>query len=204
MLDVDGDEKTKKGIRRGAINWLTTKLTKEELKKLTDGSRTTATWAVESLCNRVDAGIADQMVASGVDPQTLVDSCEQLGEWFATRSDRLESVVGVEIVQVKEGLPNPPYSTKQYEQVADLYLRAALAALRWPYITTHWLVDKDIPSSDHHIDPRCYNVHKLYTLIAGKAGHGLDTIYGIEPKYGQKPEHNVFWSKWMCHGDPPA
>jgi hypothetical protein len=198
-------EKPTKGIRAGVIQYLGTNMSEEDAKKLTDGSRTTAQWTVESLCQRVSAGTAEKMTSSKADAETLTKDCTKLGDWFAERSDRIQSIAGVEIVQVSKDsdIPNPPYSPKQYEDVATMYVRAALAALRFPYVTTHYNIDKNIPG-DHHYDPRCYNVHHLYALIAGKFAHGADTIYGIDPKYGSKKEHNVWWSKGPCHGDPPA
>ena len=177
-----------------------------------DGVKTTSGWAAAEVCKRVTAAGADAIADPDVKKhaaavKTLTDLCgdPKLSAWFASRS-RVGERTNVEIAQLGEGQPLPavPYSEKQYDGVAGLYLQAALAARRWPFISTHRLEDRDIPGG--HDDPRCFNVNKLYKLIASKMGHDPATIYGLEPKYGGPGDAtaNVTWTKSMCHADPPA
>jgi len=79
-------------------------------------------------------------------------------------------------------------------------LRAALAANHFPSVTTHWLVDRDPDAKikGGHYDPRCFDVHHLYSLIAGDMGHHAASEYGITPVYGTKPPANVWWTLAEC------
>jgi hypothetical protein len=176
-----------------------------------DGAGTTALWAVEDLCAKVStegAGAVaapDAAKAKTPNADILDTRCAAVARLFRIRNERIAPIVGVEIVQPKDDLPlpNPPYLPKQYDDLAKLYILAALAALRWPKITTHREIDKVIKGG--HGDPRCFNLHELYRLIAGKMKHDAATIYGIEPKYGKDgtPGINIAWTKEMCHGAAP-
>lgn len=177
-----------------------------------DGTKTTAGWAVAEICARAtDVGadaIANPDKAKHAAAVKEIEShCgdKKFAAWLQSRN-RIGERTNVEIAQVGGGkaLPNPPYSEKQYEGVASMYLRAALAAQRWPFVSTHRYEDRDVPGG--HNDPRCFNVHKLYGLLAKKMAHPAATIYGLEPKYGGPADAsaNVSWTKAMCHADPPA
>ncbi len=177
-----------------------------------DGTKTTAGWAVAEICARAaDVGadaIANPDKAKHAAAVKAIEShCgdKKFAAWLQSRN-RIGERTNVEIAQVGGGkpLPNPPYSEKQYEGVATIYLRAALAAHRWPFVSTHRYEDRDIPGG--HDDPRCFNVHKLYGQIAKRMIHPPATIYGLEPKYGGASDSsaNVSWTKTMCHADPPA
>jgi len=177
-----------------------------------DGTKTTAGWAVAEVCKRVAETGADAI--ADPDPKkhaaavkTLEAHCgdAKFAAWLESR-DRVGERTNAEIAQLGEGkpLPNPPYSEGQYEGVAKVYLQAALAAHRWPFVSTHRYEDRDIAGG--HDDPRCFNVTKLYGNIAAKMSHPSGTIYGLEPKYGGASDAaaNVSWTKTMCHADPPA
>jgi hypothetical protein len=109
---------------------------------------TSATWAVEAICTRYNNG--DRAIAAPNKQDSLGDACDALGEYFKIRNSRIKSSVAVEIIQVgaisEQGnqntcsasnpniatLPNPPYSDNQYNSALALYLRAALAAGKFP------------------------------------------------------------------------
>jgi hypothetical protein len=98
-------------------------------------------------------------------------------------------------------LDTPPYTDRQYVNVINLYLRAALMAGRFPEIITHFAVDA---FAGGHCDPRCFNLGKLYELIAASMGHPKGASYGIQPSYGLKSgTNNVWWSDKICHGSHP-
>jgi hypothetical protein len=179
---------------------------------------TSATWAVEAICNRYHNG--DKSIAVPNQQDDLSNACEKLGEYFKIRNNRIKSSVAVEIVQVgaisEQGnqntcsasnpniatLPNPPYSDNQYNSALALYLRAALAAGKFPQATTHFALDVFDPEA--HCDPRCFNLTKLYSSIASVMGHASGSTYGIKPSYGTKGgTNNIWWDDNICHGSAP-
>jgi hypothetical protein len=176
-----------------------------------DGVKTAAGWAAAEVCKRVTASGADAIAdadknkhAAAVKSLTQLCGDKKLSAWFESRK-RIGERTNVEIAQLGEGqpLPQTPYSEKQYDGVAKLYLQSALAAKRWPFITTHREEDKQFPGG--HDDPRCFNVTHLYSLIASKMTHDPATVYGLEPVYGGPGDKNanVTWTKTLCHADPP-
>jgi hypothetical protein len=177
-----------------------------------DGVKTTVAWTSVEICKRVSAEGADNIADS--DPKkhkaamaTLDAKCKDkdFAKWIESRK-RIGERVNVEIAQIGEGkaLPDPPYGPTQYEGVANLYLKAALAALRWPSITTHRWEDRDIPGG--HDDPRCFDLDNLYDVIATKMSHPAGTIYGLVPKYGGAgdADANISWTAGQCHGKSPS
>jgi hypothetical protein len=179
---------------------------------------TTATWAVEAICTRFNGG--DRSVAVPTELDSLSSACKPLGEYFKVRNSRVKSAVAVEIIQVgaisDTGnqntcsasnpniaiLPNPPYSDNQYNSAVALYLRAALAAGKFPQATTHFALDTF--AADAHCDPRCFNLTKLYNSIASVMAHAQGSTYGITPSYGtQGGTHNIWWDDNICHGSAP-
>jgi hypothetical protein len=179
---------------------------------------TTATWAVESICTRFNGG--DRSVAIPTELDRLSSACQPLGDYFNVRNSRVKSAVAVEIIQVgavsAKGnqntcsasnpniakLPNPPYSDNQYNSAVALYLRAALAAGKFPQATTHFALDTFAP--DAHCDPRCFNLTKFYNSIASVMGHSPGSTYGITPSYGtQGGINNIWWNDNICHGSAP-
>jgi hypothetical protein len=181
---------------------------------------TTATWAVESLCVRYNNGEGDAILLNeGRDP-ALSKACGTLTNYFSIRNNRVRSSVATEIVQVgarsEKGnqntcdanngniatLPNPPYSNNQYDRALALYLRATLAAGKYPQMTTHFALDTFDPSA--HCDPRCFNLTKLYNLVATTMGHAQGSTYGIKPSYGtQLGTNNIWWNDRICHAPRP-
>jgi hypothetical protein len=180
---------------------------------------TTATWSVESICTRFNSG--DRSVANPGQEQSLSGACAPLGNYFNIRNTRVKSAVAAEIVQVgvrsERGnqntcsisnpnvatLPNPPYSDNQYSYTLAFYLRSALAAGKFPQVTTHFLLDTFDPEG--HCDPRCFNVNKLYKAIATTMGHAPGSSYGITPSYGTRTgTNNVWWDNRICHGSAPS
>lgn len=179
---------------------------------------TTATWAVEGICSRYNRG--DRSVAVPGQENSLSGACNPLGDYFNIRNTRVKSSVAVEIIQVgarsETGsqntcnasnpniaeLPNPPYSDNQYNSATSLYLRAALAAGKFPQATTHFALDTFDPEA--HCDPRCFNLTKLYNSIASVMGHARGSTYGITPSYGtQGGTNNIWWDDNICHGSAP-
>ncbi len=179
---------------------------------------TTATWAVEGICNRYNNG--DRSVAALSQENSLSRSCTPLGDYFNIRNSRVKSSVAVEIIQVGARsargsqntcsasnpniaeLPNPPYSDHQYNSATSLYLRAALASGKFPQATTHFALDTFDPEA--HCDPRCFNLTKLYNSIASVMGHPSGSTYGITPSYGTKGgTNNIWWDNNICHGSAP-
>ena len=178
---------------------------------------TTATWAVESICTRLNGG--DRSVAIPTELDSLTSACKPLGDYFNVRNRRVKSAVAIEIIQVgaisAQGnqntcsarnpniatLPNPPYSDNQYNSAVALYLRAALAAGKFPQTTTHFALDTFAP--DAHCDPRCFNLTKLYNSIASVMGHSQGSRYGITPSYGTTNGNNIWWNDKICHALAP-
>lgn len=179
---------------------------------------TTATWSVESICTRFNSG--DRSVANPGQESSLSSACAPLTNYFNTRNTRVKSSVAAEIVQVgarsERGnqntcsasnpniatLPNPPYSENQYNSTAAIYLRSALAAGKFPQMTTHFILDTFDPEG--HCDPRCFNLNKLYNSIASTMGHAKGSSYGITPSYGTRSgTNNIWWNDRICHGSAP-
>ncbi len=179
---------------------------------------TTATWTIESICNSYNRG--DRSVAIPDREDSLSSACGTLSTYFNVRNSRVRSSVAVEILQVgvdsEQGnqntcdpnngnistLPNPAYSENQYDRTLTLYLRAALAAGKFPQITTHFALDTF--ASDAHCDPRCFNLTKLYQKSAAVLGHASGSTYGIKPSYGtQLGPNNIWWDDRICHDAPP-
>ncbi len=101
----------------------------------------------------------------------------------------------------------PAYTDNQYEQLARLYLRAALEAGRYPQIVTHYWLDYDNGRKiGSHCDPRGLNLTELYRRIASYLGHSPEFLYGLKPAYGRSPEqgHNVWWSATVMGEEPPS
>lgn len=90
----------------------------------------------------------------------------------------------------------PAYTPEQYQQVARLYLHAALQAGQFPEITTHYWVDQGkFGKIGDHCDPRGFDLMGLYQEISFALGHPQETLYGIKAQYGLHPEKgdNVWW-----------
>jgi hypothetical protein len=196
---------------------------KEAQKKLSASSGrvfTTATWAVESICTRYNNGESADILINDSKEETLSNACDTLTNYFNIRNDRVRSSVATEIVQVgarsEKGnqntcdarnsniaaFPTPPYSNNQYDRAQALYLRAALAAGRYPQTTTHFALDTF--DAGGHCDPRCFNLTKLYNSIATTMGHAQGSTYGITPSYGtQTKTNNIWWNDRICHSPHP-
>jgi hypothetical protein len=179
---------------------------------------TTATWSVEAICTRYNRG--DRSVTTPSQEAALRTACAPLSNYFNVRNSRVKSSVAAEIIQVGARsasgnqntcsasnpniatLPNPPYSENQYNSTAAIYLRSALAAGKFPQITTHFILDTFDPEG--HCDPRCFNLNKLYNSIALAMGHAQGSSYGIIPSYGTRSGmNNIWWSDRICHGSAP-
>jgi hypothetical protein len=179
---------------------------------------TTATWAVEAICTRYNGG--DRSIANPNQEDSLRSACGPLTNYFNVRNSRVKSSVAAEIIQVGARsdrgnqntcsarnpniatLPNPPYSDNQYNSTTSMYLRAALAAGKFPQMTTHFALDAFDPEG--HCDPRCFNLNKLYNSIASVMGHAQGSGYGIVPSYGTRPgTDNIWWNDRICHGSAP-
>jgi hypothetical protein len=191
---------------------------KEAREKLAAASGriyTTATWAVEAICTRYNGG--DRSIANPSQEDSLRSACGPLTNYFNIRNSRVKSTVAAEILQVgtrsDKGnqntcsasnpniatLPNPPYSDNQYNSITSMYLRAALAAGKFPQMTTHFALDTFDPEG--HCDPRCFNLTKLYNEIASVMGHARGSSYGIVPSYGTRSgTNNIWWDDRICHG----
>jgi hypothetical protein len=180
---------------------------------------TTATWSVESICSRYNSG--DKSVANPGQAASLSSVCAPLTNYFNIRNSRVKSSVAAEIIQVgarsERGnqntcsasnsniatLPTPPYSDNQYGSALGLYLRAALAAGKFPQLTTHFALDTFDPGG--HCDPRCFNLNKLYNSIASTMGHAQGSSYGLTPSYGTRSgTNNIWWDNRICHGSAPS
>jgi hypothetical protein len=100
----------------------------------------------------------------------------------------------------------PAYTPEQYQSLVRLYLQSALQADRFPEITTHYWVDQGTYGKiGTHCDPRGLDLMYLYQQISATIGDPLETIYGIEPKYGLHPEKgdNLWWSEAVLGDLPP-
>lgn len=177
---------------------------------------TTASLAVEEVCNRIRAGKVKEIAASEEAEKFLESECGKghvLAELFRMRKERVQSSTNIEISLEKgsdtDTRHRPPkplkavYSEEQYESVKKLYLQAALQAGVYPEITTHFWVDKDFTGG--HADPRCFNLKHLYEIISATLGHSKGSVYGIYPiNYGTTSgTYNVWWNDIVCHGPPP-
>jgi hypothetical protein len=179
---------------------------------------TSASWAVEEICARLTPATVKATAVPGKE-KDLTDTCGELANYFQERRARIASAVTVEIVQPgvksKDGdqntcnpdnpnivpLDNPPYSDNQYQSIVALYLRAALVAGIFPEITTHFVEDAFIQG---HCDPRCFDMGKLYSLIAAALSHPAGSSYGADPNYGKKwGTNNVWWVDKICHKPHP-
>jgi hypothetical protein len=191
---------------------------KEKLAAASGRIFTTATWSVEAICNRYNGG--DRSVAAPNQEDSLRSACKPLSNYFNVRNSRVKSSVAAEIIQVgarsERGnqntcsasnpniatLPSPPYSDNQYNSATSLYLRAALAAGKFPQMTTHFTLDTFDPEG--HCDPRCFNLTKLYNSIASTMGHAQGSTYGVTPSYGTNSStNNIWWNDRICHGSAP-
>ncbi len=180
---------------------------------------TTATWSVESICTRYNSG--DKSLVNPGQEASLRSACAPLTNYFNIRNSRVKSTVAAEIIQVgarsERGnqntcsasnaniatLPTPPYSDNQYGSALGLYLRAALAAGKFPQLTTHFALDTFDPGG--HCDPRCFNLNKLYNSIASTMGHAQGSSYGLTPSYGTRSgTNNIWWDNRICHGSAPS
>ncbi len=181
---------------------------------------TSATWAVESICDRYNNGESANIVINDSGEETLSNACGPLTNYFNIRNNRVRSSVTTEIIQVGArsakgnqntcdaknsniaAFPNPAYSENQYERAQALYLRATLSAGKYPQTTTHFLLDTF--DSGGHCDPRCFNLTKLYNSIATTMGHAQGSTYGITPSYGtQTKTNNIWWNDRICHAPRP-
>ena len=179
---------------------------------------TTGTWAVEAVCSRYNGG--DSSITEPNQEDTLRNACGTLDNYFKIRNSRVRSSVAAEIIQVgarsSKGnqntcsasnpniatFPQPPYSDNQYSAATALYLRAALAAGKFPQMTTHFALDAFDPAA--HCDPRCFNLNQLYNSLATVMGHTQGSSYGIKPSYGkQGGVNNIWWDDRICHGSAP-
>jgi hypothetical protein len=179
---------------------------------------TTGTWTIEAICSSYNRG--DRSMAIADRENSLQNACGSLSNYFNVRNSRIRSSVTAEILQLgarsEQGnqntcdpnngniatLPTPAYSENQYDRTLALYLRAALAAGKFPQMTTHFALDTF--SSDAHCDPRCFNLTKLYQKSAAVLGHASGSTYGIKPSYGtQLGTNNIWWNDRICHDSPP-
>jgi hypothetical protein len=148
------------------------------------------------------------VAASAATAPNLEGACNRLAPLFTARAARIGSTVNVEIVQERgtdclataAATPLSPYTDNQFQSVKRLYLRAALETGTFPEITTHFLIDRGIGD---HCDPRCFNVNRLYSLIAAAFGHRAGSLYGITPSYGTAAPHNIWWYDRVCGGSHP-
>ena len=167
-----------------------------------------ATWAVEDVCSGVAAGNAATLAAAPARVTELQDACAAIATLTATRRGRIGATTNVEIVQERGSdcrttgtlTPLQPYTNDQYDGVKRVYLRAALAAGRFPEVTTHFLIDRGIGD---HCDPRCFDLGRLYTSIQTALGHRTGSRYGVVPAYGTSAPANVWWHDTVCQGTHP-
>jgi hypothetical protein len=191
-----------------------------KLSASSGGIFTTATWAIESICTRYDNGESEDILINDSQEETMSKACGTLTDYFTIRNERVRSSVTTEILQVgvrsdkgnqntcdaRNGniatFPNPAYSDNQYDRAQALYLRATLAAGKYPQTTTHFSVDTF--AAGGHCDPRCFNLTKLYNSIATTMGHAQGSTYGITPSYGtQTKTNNIWWNDRICHNPHP-
>jgi hypothetical protein len=167
-----------------------------------------AVWAVEDLCASVAGGGGAALAATPAQAPALETACTALSTLTLARADRIASTVNVELVAEAGShgrttgklIPLPPYTETQYDNVAQLYLRAAFEAKFFPEITTHFQVDKALKG---HSDPRCFKLEYLYGKIAALMKHPKGTTYGFTPSYGTGAAHNVWWNDTVCGGSHP-
>ena len=170
-------------------------------------------WAVEDICSYVIGSVgesgenfrASELEDMALDEYegALCDACVELESLTAARRWRAWGTVNVEIAQVAgsgyrtgpSAQRLPPFTDDQYQSVMQLYLHAALEAGTFPEITTHFVVDRGIGT---HIDPRCFDLGRLYRLIAGALDHDQTSRYGAEPSYGTRAPANVWWDNHVC------
>jgi hypothetical protein len=165
-------------------------------------------WAVEDICGAVSPATAPAMATTPADAATLEAKCAALRPLLGIRAARIGSAFNVEIVKeggsdcrTKEPLtPLSAYTPSQMENVKKLYLNAALQALAFPAITTHFQIDK---AAGDHCDPRCFNLTALYRDIQSALGHPTGCTYGIAPAYGTGSGDNVWWHGKVCGGAHP-
>jgi hypothetical protein len=176
---------------------------------------TSATWGVELVVVLARSDLFAKILAVKGKDADLKTAAVDLFPYFTGRDAIISSTVTAEIVQpgvtkaggdagfVNSCMPNdarvapfrkPSYSDNQYNNVRALYLRAALAAKSYPFITTHKVVDEKYGG---HCDPRCFNIGRLYDDIATTVGHNVGpSRYGVEPTYGNKPGTSVWWDNF--------
>lgn len=221
VLTTQGSKKGVKGAKgefeteyADALAWL-------------DGSgevNSAGTWAVEDICQKVKSlSEAELSAIAATSPKDLQDACGALSALFSARKARLATMMNVEIYQIrgsdgstaKGAKPLPAYTDNQYDNVKQLYIRAALEANLFPETTTHFLIDQKEGLEDKadgtgkksigdHTDPRCFDLTRLYRDIAGALHHPAGCTYGITPIYGTKKGANVWWHAPVCGGPPPA
>jgi hypothetical protein len=168
---------------------------------------TAAAWAAEDICSLMSSTGAAALVPAKGDEPKLEKACGDIKELTDKRRSRVGSAVNVEIVQNKGGGCSPTstevlpaYTATQYANVTQLYLRAAMEASFFPEVTTHKLVDRGVGD---HCDPRCFNLGKLYEMIATTLKHPTGTTYGITETYGTDTNSNVWWQEKVCGSAAP-
>jgi uncharacterized protein DUF4157 len=180
----------------------------------------TAIWSTGELCAKLTTSGAAAMASKGMEI-ALSTGCAGLAPYFAVRAQRTVSLIPVEINQETglknpkskdqntcnpkssnvKPLPSPAYTASQYAALVKLYLQAALAAGRFPKITTHFVVDA---FEKGHCDPRCFDLTRLYHDIAVVMNHAAHSRYGDLPSYGTTwGTHNIWWNDTICGGGPP-
>jgi hypothetical protein len=185
-----------------------TAIARNELNAGSGEVHTTGAWAATEICQIVQTQGALAAANSPTAVFSFQAACIRLAPVIEARRERIGSTMNVETAQETgsttpgkgPALPRPAYNDTQYEDLALLYLRAALQAYRWPHITTHFVVDR---GTGDHIDPRCFDIGKLYRTIATLMGHRQNTSYGIAPSYGTSATSAVWWDKVVCGGPPP-
>lgn len=221
-IETEGKDtvKDKKKVHEpGAIE----QLTDPKVEKI----YTSATWGVELIATLCRLEMFAEIFARKGKAADLKAAADALYPYFSGRNAIIGSTVTAEIVQPgvtkeaeKKGFKNscaannaqvvpfqsPSYSENQYDNVHLLYLRAAVMAKHFPFVTTHKLVDEKYGG---HCDPRCFNLGHLYDKIATTVGHKVGTsLYGAEPTYGNQPGKSVWWddfskSNHVCAEAPP-
>jgi hypothetical protein len=169
---------------------------------------TTGAWAATEICQVVQEKGVVAAASSLTTAVPLQAACIRLAPVIQARRERIGSTTNVETAQetgsTRPGkgpaLPKPAYEESQYDDLALLYLRSALQAYRWPQITTHFVVDR---VGGDHIDPRCFDLGRLYRKIASLMAHPPNTSYGIVPSYGTSAPSSIWWDKFVCGGSPP-
>jgi hypothetical protein len=179
-----------------------------ELNATSGDVHTTAAWTATEICDIVRAKGAPAAASSPLAAVPLQAACIRLAPVIEARRERIGSTANIETAQDTgsttrgrgPALPNPAYNESQYDDLVLLYLRAASQAYRWPQITTHLVVDRGVGD---HIDPRCFDLMKLYRKIAALMGHPQNTVYGIMPVYGTSQTSTVWWDPVACGVPPP-